>query len=385
MLLPADSKTILNTPSSSNYMAKEITHIDVIFAGLIREYDVFRHSIKDLVMLRKKGLVDKIILSTRIGEPAKHPEIAPFLKEAGVTIMEAEDPELNQNSPYYRGKDFIWRQMKSLEVGLNGVENGKFVLKTRSDVYIEKKFIEKLAREKEALLKISKDLPRGNVFRYKVWVPWFELTKPFFMADECFFGHKDDLKKLYNYNKDYFEKYDLGPDVHHVMRYIEPFLKKYPIFYSSMSKYSRDRSMKNFIKRNYPQLYEKLKNYAMLKKASEQSRFNVLASRLKNQDYIGLLASYYYVLYSHFYIDLVSFKDQIVFRDFYSGNLPCSDNKNAENNFSKKKVRFPGSGMIYFYELGFIRSLLEGGLESTPMASRLTEGIKNFEKDLTSL
>ncbi len=356
------------------------TPIDVIFAGLIREHEVLERSVKDLVALRKKRLIDRIIISTKVGESDKHSTIMPFLKKYNVEIIEAEDPEINKNSPYYGNRDFVWCQMKNLEVGLNSIESGKFVLKTRADVYIEPRFIEKLAREKETLLKITKSLPNGNVFKYKIWVPWFELAKPFFMADECFFGLKEDLKKLYNYNKDYFEKYDLGPDVHHVMRFIDPFLEKYPVFYSSMQKYSKDRNMKNFVKRNYPKLYEKLKRYYFLKKASENSRFNILNSRLKDQDYINILAAYYYVLHSHFYIDLVSFKDQIVFRDFYSGTLPRSNNKIAENNFSKEKVRFPGSGMIYFYEMGFINALLEGNLEETPLANKLLEGIKHFEQ-----
>ena len=358
-------------------LKNNISPIDVVFTGLIRDYGTFKKSLNDLVQLRKKGFVDKIILSTWKGEPSKHPEMIPFLEKSGILIIESEEPEVNQNSPYYK-KDFIWHQMKALDIGLNNIEDGKFVLKSRSDVYISPDFIKKLATEKSSLLKIILDLPSGNIFKFKVWVPWFELTKPFFMADECFFGFKDDLKHLYNYNKDYFEKYDLGPDVHHVMRYINPFLEKYPIFYTSMKEYSKDRSFKNFIKRNYPKMYEKLKNYSFLKKASESSRFNVLASRLGRQDFINLLSAYYCVLYSHFYIDLVSFKNQIVFRDFYSGKLPRSDKKIAENNFTKEKSRFPGSGMLYFYDLGFVNSLINGKLKKTPLAMKLNEGVTKF-------
>ncbi|MEK6858824.1 MAG: hypothetical protein AABX53_02850 [Nanoarchaeota archaeon] len=356
------------------------TQITVLFTGLIREYEVFKKSLEDLAQLKKEGFVDTIMLATRIGEPAKHPDMHEAFKQAGVVIIEAEDPALNENSPYYQGKDFIWRQMKGLEVGLTHIAKGTFVLKTRSDTYIEPQFIKKLATEKETLLKITKNLPKGNVFKCKVWVPWFELTKPFFMADECFFGLKEDLEKLYNYNKDYFEKYDLGTDVHHVMRFIEPFLAKYPFFTSSMSRYRKDRAMKNFLKRNFPKMYEQLKHFSFIKKASERNRFAILNARLEDQDYLDLLAAYYYVLYSHFYIDLVSFPDQIVFRDFYKGVLPRSDKKNAEKNFSVEKVRFPGSGMLYFYEQGFVNALLEGKLEKTPLQEQLTEGLRRFEK-----
>lgn len=355
-----------------------LSKIDIVFTGLIREYDTFKKSLCDLDKLRKKGLVHNIILSTWIGETAKHPDILEFMDSLNIKIIESKEPEVNLNSPYYKNKDFIWHQMKALDVGLANIESKKFVLKTRSDVYIQPDFIEKLAKEKENLLKIEKNLPNGNIFKYKVWVPWFELTKPFFMADECFFGLKEDLEKLYNYNKDYFEKYDLGPDVHHVMRYINPFLEKYPIFYSSLEKFRKDRSLKNYVKRNYPVMFEKLKKYNFLKKASEKSRFNILNSRLNNQEYVNLLAAYYSVLYSHFYINLTSFKDQIIFRDFYKGELPISDSKIAEKNFGKEKVRFQNSGMIYFYEMNFIRSAVNKNLENTELANKIYIGLDNF-------
>lgn len=353
--------------------------IDIVFTGLIREHETFKKSLIDLSELRKKGLVDKIILATWIGEPEKHQEIQNFMNSLGVTIIEEKEPEVNQNSPYYKGKDFVWHQMKALEAGLKNVKDGVFVLKSRSDVYINPQFIEKLVKEKEKLLKISKDLPKGNIFKYKVWVPWFELTKPFFMADECFFGLKEDLSKLYNYNKDYFEKYDLGPDVHHVMRYIDPFLDKYPIFYLSIQKFAKDKSLKNFIKRNYPKLFNKMQRSKFMRCLAERNRFNVLSSRLQNQEYVNLLAAYYYILYSHFFIDLISFKDQLVFRDFYKGVLPMSDQRVAENNFTKDKVRFPQSGMIYFYEMSFINSIFNNSLENTDLYKKILEGVNNFD------
>lgn len=354
--------------------------VNVVFTGVMREHETFKKSINDLLQLRKENLVDKIVMSAPLGESVKQPEMATFLKQADVTILESEDPPINEHSPYYNNRDRVWGQMKSLEIGLSIIPKGTFVLKTRCDVYINPRFIRKLATEKESLLKITKNLPQGNVFKCKVWVPWFELTKPFFMADESFFGLKEDVEKLYHYNKDYFEKYDLGTDVHHVMRFIEPFLKKYPLFTASMSKYRKDRAMKNFLKRNFPKMYERLKHFSFIKKASERNRFAILNARLKEQDYLDLLAAYYYVLYSHFYIDLVSFPDQIVFRDFYKGALPRSDETNAEKNFTSEKVRFPGSGMLYFYEQGFVNALLEGKLEKTPLQEKLTEGLRRFEK-----
>ena len=358
---------------------EETSSIDVLFTGLIREHDVFKKSLNELVELRKRGLVREIILSTWKGEPSKYSDMLKLFQTARVKIIEDEQPAINAHSPYYKGKDYIWHQMKALENGLKNVDENRFVLKTRSDVYINPKFIEKLALEKEELLKIKKDLPKGNVFRYKVWVPWFELTKPFFMADESFFGSKEDLQKLYNYNQDYFEKYDLGPDVHHVMRYIHPFLEQYPIFQSALDRYRKDRSLKNFVKRTFPNAFEYLKRFSSLKNISEKNRFSILRRRLEDEEYIHLISAYYSVLHSHFYIDLLSFKNQVVFRDFYAGDLPKSDGETAENNFSEEKVRFPGSGMIYFYEMDFVDSLCNKKIKETPLGTKLLAGVKKFE------
>ena len=42
----------------------EDNSVEVIFTGLVRAPEKFKHSITDLIMLREKGLVDKITFST---------------------------------------------------------------------------------------------------------------------------------------------------------------------------------------------------------------------------------------------------------------------------------------------------------------------------------
>jgi len=195
---------------------------DVIFTGLVRTPDLFRKSIKEMVRLRKRGFINEIKFSTWLGEVKKYPEVNSFLKKNKIRIIESKEPKI-------RGSGNIWCQMKALEMGLEKTDPNRFVLKTRADVYINPIFIEKIIKEKEDLLKITKNLPNGNIFKYKIWVPYFDLKTPFYLADECFFGYRDDLKHLYHYDDSYYKDFDIGGGRGHILRFIHPFRKGYPI------------------------------------------------------------------------------------------------------------------------------------------------------------
>ena len=194
--------------------------VDVVFCGLIREIGMFMKSLNDLVLLRKEGLVNRIIFSTWYGEVQNNPDIYEFFKENNIEIVENESPE-------ERGLASIWCQMKSLEEGLKVVNERRFVLKTRSDIYLPVSLLRKLFSEKERLLRITKNLPKGNIFKHKIWTHFYELKTAFFMGDSAFFGYRDDLKKLINYDKSYENEYDISLIDHgeHIMRFIHPFFE----------------------------------------------------------------------------------------------------------------------------------------------------------------
>ncbi len=347
--------------------------VDVIFSGLIREIDIFKKSVNDLVSLRDKGLVDKIIISTWKGEFQKVPEIHSFLKDKKILIVESDEPK-------DRGDGNVWCQMKSLQEGLTKVSAGKFVLKTRTDVYIEPLFLEKLFSEKEKLLKITYHLPKGDIFKYKVWAPWFEITKPFFMGDECFFGYKDDLNLLVNYDPSFDKENYLGPDTTHFRRFVYPFLKDYPIFYQYINKYGNERILKNFLMKKAYNFYDFLTHFMILRNLSEKNRFNILKKRLGDYDFLKCLITYYLILYSHFYIDSSTFPEQILFKG-KEKPIMKSDGLTLENNFLRERVLGGAyGGQIYIYDMYFLRGLFEEKMNQTP----LFEKMKKILKELTS-
>ena len=115
--------------------------VDILFTGLVRTPDMLKKSIYEMSELRKEGIVDNIIFSTWKGEIQKYPEVYEFFKKNRVKILENEEPE-------EAGLAHIFHQMKALDMGLKYINKNKFVLKIRSDMYIEKKFLKRLFLEK---------------------------------------------------------------------------------------------------------------------------------------------------------------------------------------------------------------------------------------------
>lgn len=351
---------------------KEDNSVDVVFCGLVRDVDSFKKTVDDLKLLHKKGFVGKIILSTWIGEVQKNEGLSSFLKDNGVLILESEEPA-------DRGDGNVWCQMKSLQVGLEAVDSGKFVLKTRTDVYINPDFLEKLFSDKRKILGIVYHLPKGDIFKYKIWAPWFEITKPFFMGDECFFGYKDDLALLINYDCSFDKENYLGPDTTHVRRFVYPFLKDYPIFNEYIRNYGNERFIKNFLMKKAYSIHDFLEKFRTLKYFSEVKRFNILNKRLKEEDFLRCLAAYYMILYSHFYIDSFTFPDQILFKGKPKPILQ-SDGLILDKNFSRERVLGKNyGGQIYIYDMNFLNGLFEKRMNSTPLSDRMNKIISELK------
>ncbi|HLD97885.1 MAG TPA: hypothetical protein VI815_01010 [Candidatus Nanoarchaeia archaeon] len=345
--------------------------IDILFCGLIRTVDLFKKSLQDLSELKKQGLVNNIYFSTWKGEPQKNPEIHQLMKDMNVIIMESEEPAVG-------GEGNIWKQMKALDVGLGNIKGNNFILKTRSDVYIHPDFLKKIITSKD-LFEITEDLPNGNIFKAKVWVPWFEITRPFYMADECFYGLKNDLKLLVNYEKKYFEEYTLGPGGPHIMRFINPFLEKYPILYNSLEKYSDETSIKKGLRKFSRKIFS-LDRFKFLRKLNDRNRFHKLRFRLNEKDYLNYLAASYFIVNSHFYVNSDELLEQVIFREHSKPKVKLNPT-NLESNFSHKMARFEYGGQIYSYNQELVKNICNGNIEKTEVAIKLLDSLQDFKSN----
>ncbi|MBI5804075.1 hypothetical protein HY450_02430 [Candidatus Pacearchaeota archaeon] len=343
--------------------------VDIVFTGLIRKKDIFKKSINDLLEIRKAGLADRIILSTWFGETKEDREMLNFLNKNGVEILESKEPE-------DKGPGNIWCQMKALEAALQEISSEKFVLKTRADVYINPEFLKKLFSQKDKLLKIESHLPKGDLFQHKVWVIWYEITRPFYIADECFFGHKNDLKLLINYDKSLDEEYTLGAGKSHVRRFAYPFLNDYPIIKDSFGKYN-DWNPTKVRLRDFLTHKINLRGFKPLKKLNEYNRFRLLRKKLSDENYIEMLAVYYSIMNSHFYVDGDSFPNQVTFNESTAPRVKL-DAENFENNLTKEKTVIPLGGQIHDFNNDLLKNICSGKIEKTDLGEKLIKAVEKF-------
>jgi hypothetical protein len=344
--------------------------VDILFLGLVREQKMFKKSILDFSRMRKNGLINNIIFSTWDYEPKNHPEFFKFLKENNVKILANKEPE-------DRGTGNIWCQMKSLQVGLDNIDEDRFVLKTRSDVYIQPEFLKKLFEEKDSLLKITKSLPKGNIFKYKIWTHYFVLNVPFHMGEECFFGNRDDLRRLINYDKAYDEEYKVGGAVSHIRRMIHPFINDYPILKRFLTKYSKDGFLKSSAIKFSNKFFE-IREIKLLRILSEANKFKRLRNNFNDSKFMDSLATYYSIIQSHFYIDGNTVKDQVVFiRNMYNINVRLNPT-NMDINLSKIKSYPKYSGQVYGHDMELLNNIVNKKLKQDSVSAKLMLAIDRF-------
>lgn len=251
----------------------------IVFTGLPRMPDRFKRSVTEMIDLRRKGLIDRIVFATWQGRLNSTDDVRDFLEEAGVEIIER--PEAAEG-----GQANIWHQMRALEFGLEALPEDARVLKTRSDVHIEPEFLAKLlAGEMDGI-----HSPAGSgTFSERIWVPGFVIDIPFYVCDYCFYGRKQDVAKLVNFDARFDFLYHTPGGLPEVRRYIHPYLDGYSFL------------------RTYLRNYEHQNEYHLTDRSS------LFESRLTSPLYGSILGFYYKVLCNDFRVHYapVTFRDEV--------------------------------------------------------------------------
>ena len=183
-------------------------------------------------------------------------------KKAGITFIKLEYPGDGFTSLYYQN------------YMLNGaLEQSKasYILKSRADIFIHSWAISEII--------LNATIPARDLSS-RFWVPWFEPSKPFYLGDEVYFGHIDDVKsscKLIFWD----DMIDIiGAGHTHIRKYL-------PLFEGN-----------NHLKKFYS-------NFGDLGFSSHE-RFVILQKNLQNEDYAKELLNYYDILENNFTIGLSS-------------------------------------------------------------------------------
>ena len=291
--------------------------INIIFTGLIRTPERFIKSVNDYTKLKSENKINQIILSTWIGELDNYNGLRNFLKKKDILIVESLPP--------FNEKDTYFFQVKSLHLGLDNIkDSNSFIFKTRPDVYLKP----------EALLSIfNLDLTISSkskkIFEKKIWVPWFEITKPFYIADECIFGKFDDIFKLINYEKIYDHYFVMDAGHEHVRKYVHPFLTSYPIF-------------KKYLK------------YLSTTAHNTSYRFEVLDKFMSSENYWQFIYLYYHIIKSYFYVGLEN-NNFIKFRKWNESKIMLPND--IKKSFQKTYSFDERWGQIYSYTNKWVENI----------------------------
>lgn len=242
----------------------------VVFTGLPRDITMFQSTVSGLNILKEeKKIIDKIVFATWKNQMT--PEYWNVCNRYKVQVLEKTEPE------YAGSGGHFFYQCRALENGLKECNPDNYVMKLRTDTWIDRRFVEKLITNPDNYLS---PYP-SDIFIRKVWIPYAEITKPFYMPDELFYGHHEDISKLFNYEMKYetMQSKDGGGETH-IRRFVDPFIEKFPIFELMIKKVSEDSFMRLFA----------------------PERFSLLKKRLNQDWYLELLAYYYFILHKYFKI-----------------------------------------------------------------------------------
>ena len=106
--------------------------ITVLLVGQVRNQHVLLRMSENLAVLRDKGLVDQVILSTWTNEILKIRDLLPQLDAAGVTVKWVDEPVANLSAP-----GNIVNQMRGVDLALETVEDTAWILRARPDLWVD--------------------------------------------------------------------------------------------------------------------------------------------------------------------------------------------------------------------------------------------------------
>jgi len=304
----------------------------ILVTGLPRNLDNFFKCLDNYQELRHKKIISRIVFSswrTRVSG-----DIEEKLKLKGIEVLLNEEPS-------NLGLGSVWAQMHALKFGLEVCDENDFVFKTRTDARVSPALLEFLYNFYDNEHPINTD-----VFKYRVWTPCFEVTKPFYFAEEVFCGHRDDLHNLINADSTYdrlYGKDNIGGETH-IRRFMPPFV-------------------------NY---YKKLEIYKnKLEGGNYLGGWSNLSLRLKEEEYIEYLAIYYFVIKNFFFVKEVP--HSLFWKQLYcSGATSSFDYGSFSKNF--RNVKDSGGRFMHWCHDGkWIEDIIGNKFFDDAHASRVRE------------
>ena len=162
--------------------------VSVVVTGLLTNPELFSRSLDQFTSMRQ---IEEIILSTWEKEASDQSLLlSEYAHRHGLIVTAVPEPaEWSGN---------LLSQMVSLYVGLGRIKKENYVLKTRTDVFIEPDALAN-AFTKDLTLNLPENFQKvRSPFDEKICVWGVELTSPFYIHDLFYFGRHADISRLVN-------------------------------------------------------------------------------------------------------------------------------------------------------------------------------------------
>lgn len=295
---------------------------NIILTGKILDEIQFKKLIYKITKLKKEKNINQIILSIWKNQILSK-EVIFYLKKNNVNIIRNDIKKFSYSFKY---------QSYLLKNGLKKIKNKKvLIIKLRNDINFELGQISKLLKLN---FKIQK---KKKLLTHKIWVPYFEITKPFYIADEIIVTNYKNFKKITSFKKYYGDLFfDTGQT--HINWYLGLFIKKFNIF---------DTYTKHFGKSYH----------------YNSTRFFQLAKLINNQEYLKILLQYYKVLDEYFIVGSNLKKNFSLNKktiNFFNQNFMINfQNKTINDIFSIKNCHVKYSGHIFSRNDNDIKKLMK--------------------------
>ena len=295
---------------------------NIILTGKILDEIQFKKIIVKIIKLKKEKKVNQIILSIWKNQILSK-EVILFFKKNNVEILRNNNKKFSCSFKY---------QSYLLKNGLRKIKNKKvLIVKLRNDINFK---LDQISRLSKLNFKIFN---KKKLLSHKIWVPYFEITKPFYIADEIIVTNYINFKKITSFKKYYGDSFfDTGQT--HINWYLGLFIKKFHKF---------DNYIKHFGKSYH----------------FNSNRFFYLHKLINNQEYLKILLQYYKILNEYFIVGTnvkKNFSLNIKTINFFNQNFMINfQNKTINDIFSINNSHIKYSGHIFSRNNNDIKKLIK--------------------------
>lgn len=204
-----------------------------LVTGQIRHEELTRDWGRKLLTLLEEETVAAVIVATWHSEKMKTEWFGELVRHPSFVLLAEE--ELSDPGPGH-----IWAQSLSLEIGLGAIPSEDIVIKVRTDVEVSLDYLRMLGcvsnwcgltnhvtepwrGAQNSLESMDCELVRLNSVKFcsgKIWVPWVDITKPLYIADEIFVSSASRMRDLVVYGSDLPDGIQVDSCPSHIKRFL---------------------------------------------------------------------------------------------------------------------------------------------------------------------